>query len=170
MESATILTNLTGIPSGPVDVSEMIKRNRLFDVFLSVMSIICLRNLEIRFARLFIFFILLWIKCPLEFYCQLLKTISWLNQFRSRSWSEVFYMYMYMWTVNQEQYLSFEVETIFPGYATNPSGSFHKNSLMTISPVSSQGQLVRAGCTGTAEARVRFQIVWTFSRILFATQ
>ena len=76
MESATILTNLTGIPSGPVDVSEMIKRNRLFDVFLSVMSIICLRNLEIRFARLFIFFILLWIKCPLEFYCQLLKTIS----------------------------------------------------------------------------------------------
>ena len=47
-----------------------------------------------------------------------------------------------MWTVNQEQYLSFEVETIFPGYATNHSSSFQKNSLMTISPVSWQGQLV----------------------------
>lgn len=61
-----------------------------------------------------------------------------------------------MWTVNQEQYLSFEVETIFPGYATNHSSSFQKNSLMTISPVSWQGQLVRAGCSGTADARVRF--------------
>ena len=58
-----------------------------------------------------------------------------------------------MWTVNQEQYLSFKVETTFPGYATNHSSSFQKNSLMTISPVSGQGQLVRAGCTGTAEAR-----------------
>ena len=44
-----------------------------------------------------------------------------------------------MWTVNQEQYLSFKVETIFPGYATNHSSSFQKNSLMTISPVSWQG-------------------------------
>ena len=61
-----------------------------------------------------------------------------------------------MWTVNQEQYLSFKVETIFPGYATNHSSSFQKNSLMTISPISWQGQLVRAGCTGTADARVRF--------------
>ena len=130
----------------PFPISNLlIERNTLF---LSVMSIIRLRNLEIRFARLFICFILLWIKCRLEFYC--------LNNFHELIilTPEVFYMFVYMWTVNQEQYLSFEVETIFPGYATNHSSSFQKNSVMTISPVSWQGQLVRAGCSGTAEARV----------------
>ena len=67
-----------------------------------------LRNLEIRFARLFIFFILLWIKCRLEFYC--------LNNFHELIifTPEVFYMFVYMCTVNQEQYLSFKVETIGP--------------------------------------------------------
>ena len=65
----------------------LIERDTLF---FPVMSIIRLRNLEIRFARLFIFFILLWIKCRLEFYC--------LNNFHDLIifTPEVFYMYMYM--------------------------------------------------------------------------
>ena len=83
----------------------LIERNTLF---FSVMSIMRLRNLEIRFAKLFIFFILLWIKCRLEFYC--------LNNFHELIifTPEVFYMFVYMWTVNKEQYLSFKVETIGP--------------------------------------------------------
>lgn len=76
--NALLVLSVCSLVLVPVPISSfsnqylLIKQNTLF---LSVMSIIRLRNLEIRFARLFIFFILLWIKCRLEFYCQLLKTI-----------------------------------------------------------------------------------------------
>ena len=83
----------------------------------------------------------------------LFKQFSWLNNIYTRS---VLYVHVYVNCKSGTEPILWRVETIFPGYATNHSSSFQKNSLRTISPVSWQGQLVRAGCTGTADARVRF--------------
>lgn len=83
----------------------------------------------------------------------LFKQFSWPNYINTRS---VLNVHVYVNCKSGTEPILWRVETIFPGYATNHSSIFQKNSLMTISPVSWQGQLVRAGCTGIADARVRF--------------